>query len=171
MLQQFKNQVFVASVAFMLFGGSLWAQHVYTNERAVDTIQHVKNLQVSSLDRNLPKVTLEFFLKYEGEGAQIKWSMSTCDQLKGNPDADHERAAAICVEAEVDLKDNRSATVIVSLGKPGARPAIIPVSLSVTIIDQNGSPRELLRLGDLPMELHRPLPKEPRDLPSPAAAA
>lgn len=81
MLQQFKNQVFVASVAFMLFGGSLWAQHVYTNERAVDTIQHVKNLQVSSLDRNLPKVTLEFFLKYEGEGAPIKWSMSNCDQL------------------------------------------------------------------------------------------
>jgi hypothetical protein len=82
-----------------------------------------------------------------------------------------ERSAAICVEAEVDLKDNRSATVMVSLGKPGARPATIPLVLTVTITDQNGSTRELRRLGELPMELHRPLPKEPRDLPSPAAAA
>ena len=171
MLQQFRNDVFFAGVGFVLFGVSLWAQHTYTNETEVDTIKHVKSLQVSSLDGSLPKVTLEFFLKYEGEGAPIKWSMSNCDQLKGNPVTDHDRNAAICVEAEADLKGNRSATVAVSLGKPGTRPPTVPSVFSVTVTDQNGSTREVRRLGDLPMELHRPLPKEPRDLPFPAAAA
>jgi hypothetical protein len=171
MLQQFRNDVFFAGVAFVLFGSALWAQHAYTNETEVDAIKHVKSLQVSSLDGNLPKVTLEFFLKYEGEGAPIKWSMSNCDQLKRNPVADDERDAAICGKAEVDLKGNRSATVVVSLGKPRTRPATVPSVFSVTVTGPNGSIRELRHLGDLPMELHRPLPKGPRDLPLPAAAA
>ena len=171
MLEQFRNDAFFAGLALVLFGGSLWAQHSYTNETKEDTIQHVKSLQVSSRDRNLPKVTLEFFLKYEGEGAPIKWSMNNCNQLKGNPVTDREWDAAVCLEAEVDLKDNRSAIVAVSLGKPRTRPSTVPSVFAVTITDQNGSVHELRRLGDLPMELHRPLPKEPRDLPLPAAPA
>jgi hypothetical protein len=161
----------LAACVFVVFGGSLWAQHPNTNETKEAMINHVKSLQVSSLDRNLPKVTLEFFLKYEGEGAPIKWSMNNCDQLGGDPATDHERNAGICVEAEVDLKDNRSATVVVSLGKPGTRPVTVPSVFSVTVTNQNGSTHEVPRLGDLPMELHRPLPREPRDLPPPAAAA
>lgn len=172
MLHHFRDDVFFfAGFIFVLFGGTLWAQHTYANDTEEATIKHVKSLEVSSLDGNLPKVTLEFFLKYEGEGAPIKWSMSNCDHLKGNPVADHERHAAICVEAEVDLKDNRSATVVVSLGKPGTRPATVPSVFSVTVTHQNGSTHEVPRLGDLPMELHRRLPRGPRDLPLPAAAA
>ena len=48
-------------------------------------IQRVKELPVSSLDRDLPKITLEFFLQYEGEGNPITWEVNGCD--KANPDA------------------------------------------------------------------------------------
>src|SRR5215472_13272815 len=120
MLQHFRTKVF-AGLIFALFGGSLWAQHPYISETKQDAIKHVKNLQVASLDPSLPKVTLEFFLKYEGEGASIEWSKSNCGQLKLRPFTGHDRDPAICVEARVNLKDSCSAIVVVSLGKPGTR--------------------------------------------------
>lgn len=160
-----------SSLIFALLSCSLWAQHPYADQTEEATIGRVKTLQASSLDRNLPNVTLEFFLKYEGEGAPIKWLMSNCDQAKGNAAADSERDPTICVEAEVDLKNGRSARVVVSLGKVTKRPAGVPTVFRVTVADQSGSTHDVRRLSDLPMELHRPLPRGPRDLPVPAGAA
>lgn len=158
-----------ASLIFVLFSCSLWAQHSYTNKEEEAAIERVKGLQASSLDPGLPKVTLEFFLKYEGEGAPVKWGMSNCDQLRRNPATDSGRDPAVCVKAEIDLKDNRSVIVVVSLGTPKPRPSSVPTVFSVTVTDQ-GRIRDVQRLSDLPMELHRPLPKSPRDLPLPVAA-
>lgn len=108
-------------------------------------------------------MTLEFFLKYEGEGAPIKWRTSNCDQLNGNPFIDRERDSTICVEADVDLKGDRSATVVVSVGRLKTGPVGVPTVFSVTVTDPSGMAHAVRRLSDLPMELHRPLPKSPRD--------
>jgi hypothetical protein len=134
-------------------------------------IKRVKTVDVSSLERGLPKVTLEFFLKYEGEGAPIKWQMSNCDQQTGNPFIDRERDSSICVEATIDLKSDRSATVLVSVGTIKTGPVGVPTVFSVTVTDPSGMVHTVRRLSDLPMELHRPLPKSPRDLPLPAGAS
>jgi hypothetical protein len=160
----------MASLILVLFSCSLWAQQPYTNREEEASIERVKSLQAASLDPGLPKVTLEFFLKYEGEGAPIKWRVSNCDRLTRNPVTDSGRDPALCVTAEIDLKDNRSAIVVVSLGTPKPRPSSVPTLFSVTVIDQGGI-RDVRRLSDLPMELHRPLPKSPRDSPLPAGSA
>ena len=106
----------VSSFIFLFVSCSLWAQHPYPNKAKVAVIRRVKTVDVSSLDRGLPKVTLEFFLKYEGEGAPIRWQVSNCDQLNGNQLVDRERDGSICVEADIDLKGDRAATVVVSVG-------------------------------------------------------
>ena len=156
-----------ASLIFMLFSCSLWAQHPYTNKEEEAAIERVKGLQASSLDPDLPKVTLEFFLRYEGEGAPIKWGLSNCGQLRRNPATGPKRESTVCVKAEIDLKDKRSVTVIVSLGTPDRRPSGTCAVFSIRIINQGGMIQDVRRLSDLPMELHRPLPKSPRDMPLP----
>lgn len=161
----------IASLILVILSCSLWAQHAYTNKQEDSTIERVKTLQASSLDPDLPKVTLEFFLKYEGEGAPIKWGMSNCDQLTRNRVTDTKREPAVCVKAEIDLKDNRSVSVAISLGAPGRRPSGTPTVFSIRLTNQGGMIQDVRRLADLPMELRRPLPKSPRDLPLPAGTA
>lgn len=161
----------VSSLISVLLSCSLWAQHTYPNKAEEAAIERVKSTQVSSLDGSLPKVTLEFFLRYEGEGAAIKWRMSNCGQLNGNRFTDREQFTPICVEAEIDLRHDRSATVVVSVGTLKAGPVGVPTLFRVTVTDQSGTTHAVRRLSDLPMELHRPLPKWPRDLPLPVGAA
>jgi len=156
---------------FALLTYSLRAQQTSTNQAEETAIERVKTTQVSSLDHGLPKVTLEFFLQYEGEGAPIKWRTRDCGQLKVNRFIDREpHATTACVEAEIDLKDDRSATIVVSVATAKTGSAGVPRLLGVTVGDRSGT--HMLRgLSDLPAELHRPLPKWPRDLPVPAGAA
>jgi len=161
----------VSILIFLPLTCSLWAQHPFPNKADETAIKRVKTVQVSSLDRGLPEVSLEFFLKYEGEGAPIRWRVSNCDQLKGNPFTDREQDPNICVEADIDLKEDRSATIIVSVGTIKADPVGAPTLFSVTVTDRSGATRAVRRLSDLPMELHRPLPKWPRDVPLPGGAA
>ena len=161
----------VSILIFVPLTCSVWAQHPYPNKADETAIKRAKTVQVSSLDRGLPEVSLEFFLKYEGEGAPIRWRVSNCDQLKGNPFTDREQNPNICVEADIDLKEDRSATIIVSVGTVKTGPVGAPTLSSVTVTDRSGATRAVRRLSDLPMELHRPLPKWPRDVPLPAGAA
>ena len=159
-----------SSFVFLLVTCSLWAQHPYPSKAKVAVIRRVKTVDVSSLDRGLPKVTLEFFLKYEGGGVPIRWHLSNCDQPNGNQFIDRERDVSICVEADIDLEGDRSATVVVSVGTP-RQPRSVPTVFSVTVTDPSGMVHAVRRLSDLPMELHRPLPKSPRDLLLPVGAA
>jgi hypothetical protein len=133
-------------------------------------IARVKALTISSLDRTLPKVTLEFFLKYEGEGAAIKWKVNDCDEPTRDAVVDHGRDAGMCVEADIGLKDGRAATVLVSVGKLNKDPADVPTVYGLRVTYPGGTIHRLDRLSDLPVELHRPLPKGPKDLPPPTSA-
>lgn len=156
----------VLSLAFVLLASSLWALRP-NQEKEEAAIRRVKTVDVSSLDRSLPKVTLEFFLKYEGEGAPIQWRAGDCDSLSGNPLVDHE---LICVEADLVLKTDRSATIIVSVGTLKTGLVDNPALVSVMTTDATGM-THAVRLIDLPRELHRPQPKSPRDEPFPAGGA
>lgn len=157
----------VSSLIFVLLASSLWAQQANPNKAEDAAIRQVKTVDISSLDRGLPKVTLDFFLKYEGEGAPIKWRTVKCDLLNGNSSVDR---GLLCVEADIVLKDDRSATIVVSVGTLKTGLACTPTLASVTITDATGMVHAV-RLSDLPMQLHRPPPKSPRDMPFPAGAA
>ena len=134
---------------FLFVTCALWAQHPYPNKAKVAVIRRVKTVDVSSLDHGLPKVTLEFFLKYEGEGAPIRWQLSNCDQLNGNQVIDRERDVSICVEADIDMKGDRSATVVVSAGTLKTGPVKVPTVFSVTVTDPSGMVHAVRRLSDL----------------------
>ena len=60
----------ILSVTFLLLTFYLRAQGPSANEMEDGAIQRVKVLPVSSLDRNLPKVTLSFSSRTKGEARQ-----------------------------------------------------------------------------------------------------
>jgi hypothetical protein len=134
-------------------------------------IQRVKTLPISSLGRSLPKVTLEFSLMYEGGGAPIRWEVNDCGEQTRDTGSDHERNASMCVEADIDLKDGRAATVLVSVGTFKRGPVDVPTVYGVRVTYPGGIVHRLSRLSELPVELHRPLPKGPKDLPAPVSGA
>jgi hypothetical protein len=157
------------ALCFLLLAAHLCAQPRSEDKMERAAIQRVKNLLVSSLDRSLPNVSLEFFLKNEGGGAPVKWEVNDCGEQTGNPAADEGRDFPMCVEARMDLKDGHTVTVVVTVGtfKRGLVGAPTLFSAAVTY---RGLVRPVHRLSDLPKELHRPQSKQPRDLPTPVGA-
>jgi|SRR6516225_9928130 len=152
----------ILSLTFLLLTFCLWAK----NEMEDGAIERVKTVPVSSLDRDLPRVTLEFFLKYEGRGAPIKWQVNECNKRTRDPVVDLNRDTAECVMAEIQLNDERAATVLISVGTYKRGLADIPAVYGVRVTYPFGATHRLLRLRDLPAELHRPLPKGPKDIPA-----
>jgi len=144
----------------------LWAQQSSVNNTERVAIQRAKNLIVSSFDRSLPNVSLEFFLKYEGGGAPIKWDVNDCGDQTGDPALDQEDGSPTCVEADFEFKGQTAVTILVSVGTFKRGPSTVPALISVTITE-NGTSCSVRHLSDLPVELHRPAPRLPRDLPVP----
>jgi hypothetical protein len=186
----------ILSLWVLLLTVYLWAQPPSANKKQKAAIQRAKNLIVSSFDRSLPNVSLEFFLKYEAGGAPIKWEVNDCGEQPRNPGSDHGGESPMCVEADFDSKDcdyspqpsarmcagsgfrdpnctlaqTAAVTVLVSVGTFKRGPFGAPTLFSVTITDLSGVSRPVRRLRDLPMELHRWVPRLPRDLPEPMGA-
>lgn len=152
----------------LLPSACLWAQRSSVNKTEKVAIQRAKSLRVSSLDRSLPNVSLEFFLKYEGRGAPIKWEVNNCGDEAGGPVPDREQGAPMCVEADFEFKAQTAVSVVVSAtvrSGPSAAPDLIRVTIT-----ESGASRSVRHLSDLPAELHRPEPRLPRDLPVPVGA-
>jgi hypothetical protein len=147
----------------------LWAQPSPANKTEKAAIRHANNAVVSSFDHSLPNVTLEFFLMNEGGGAPVKWEVNDCEQTR-NPATYRGRDSSVCVEASLDAKDGAVVTVLVSVGTSEKGPSGLPALFRVTITDLSGESRIVPHLSDLPMELHRPAPRLPRDLPVPVGA-
>jgi hypothetical protein len=159
----------ILSLCFLLFAVCLCAQSSPADKREKAVIQRAKNLLVSSLDNSLPKVTLEFFLQYEAGDAPIRWEVNDCGEETGNPTMDRGRDFPMCVEADFDV-NHQAVSVLVSVGTFKKGTSGVPILFSLTITGVSGVVRTLHHLGDLPMELHRPLPKLPQDSPGPARA-
>jgi hypothetical protein len=154
----------------VLLTAYLYAQPPSADKIERAAIQRAKNLLVSSVDRSLPKVSLEFFLKSEGGGAPIKWEVNDCGEQTGNLAADEGRDFPMCVQADMDVKDGDAVTILVTVGTFNRRLVGTPALFRAAITDRSGLVRPVRRLSDLPMELHRPRPKQPRDLPTPVGA-
>lgn len=152
------------SLSFPLLVFCVWALGP-SDEKEIDAIARVKTLLISSLDRTMPKVTLEFFLNYEGGGAPIKWEVKECGEKNRDTRGDYGRDS-MCVEAGIALKDGRAATVLISVGTSKGSAVAVPAVYDVRVTGPGGTVHRLDRLSDLPVELHRPLPKGPKDLPA-----
>jgi hypothetical protein len=117
----------------------LWAQRPAVDKANKVAIQCAKSLIVSSFDRTLPNVSLEFFLKYEGGGVPIKWAVNDCGEQTGIPPLDHAQGSPICVQADFEFKGKKAVTVLVSTGTfSGRRPSNGPSIISVTITESAG---------------------------------
>ena len=149
----------ILSLWVLLLTVCLWAQPSSANKTEKAAIRRVKSLIVSTFDRSLPNVSLEFFLRNEGGGAPIKWEVNDCGKQNGNPATDRRRDPPMCVEADFDVKGWNAVAVLVSVGTFKGGPSGVPALLRVTITDMSGISRPVHHLGDLPMELHRPAPK------------
>ena len=146
---------------FLLLTACSWAQAPSVTKQEKAAIQRAKNQLVSSFDRTLPKVTLEFFLKYESGGAPITWEVNDCGEQTGNPATDQGRDFPMCVEADFD-KDHAAVSVMVAVGTFKKGPSGVPALFNISITEQDGKSRPVRHLGDLPKELHRLMPKAPR---------
>jgi hypothetical protein len=133
-------------------------------ERA--TIDRAKSVLVSSLDRTLPRVSLEFFLANESGGARIQWEVNDCGEETGSPEVDRGRDFPVCVEAEVFLKDQRSLNVSLVVGTVKKGVSDKPWLWGVTLTENDGKVRPIA-LRQVPVELHRPDRPEPKQLPPP----
>jgi hypothetical protein len=159
----------ILNFCVLLLTVCLWAQQSVNKTEKV-AIQRAKGLIVSSFDRSLPNLSLEFFLRYEGGGAPIKWGVNDCGDQTENPAMDNRRDHPMCVEADFEAKNRTAVAVLVSVGAFKAEPPGVPALLRVTITDRSGISRAVRHLGDLPMELQRPSPRLPRDLPDPVGS-
>jgi len=157
----------ILSLWLWLLVCGLYAQSSPEEKKEKETIQHAKGLLVSTLDRSLGKVSLEYFLKYESAGAAIHWEMNDCGEQTGDPAVDKDGDFPICVETDFDV-DHRSITIFIAVGSSDKGISSAPALFSATITESDGKVKSLRQLGELPKELHRPLPKSPRDLPDPA---
>src|SRR5512143_2448191 len=70
-------------------------------------IDKAKTVLVSMFDKNLPKVTLEYFLTSESDGRKIEWEVNDCGEQTGNPAVDRGRDFPLCVEARVSARELR----------------------------------------------------------------
>ena len=142
----------------------LWAQSAPPSKVNRIAIEQAKNCSISKLDPDLPNVSLEFFLKYESQGAPIRWQVNDCGGRSGNRLIDRERDKPMCVEADVDLK-NGVLMVWILVGLQGG---LIdpPEFVAAEVTGETGASRTIRRLSDVPMELHRRVPsKMPADRP------
>jgi hypothetical protein len=156
-------------VGLLLLTACSWAQAPPPTKQEQAAIEHTKKQLVSSIDQNLPKVTLDFFLQYESEGAPITWEVNDCGEQTGDPATDRERDIPMCVEADFD-KNHAAVSIMIAVGTFKTGPSGVPELFSLSITEQDGKSRPVRHLSDLPKELHRPLPKSPRDSPAPDAS-
>lgn len=150
-------RVLTFALLLVLLHTVLSAQSAMEADRVAVT--RAKKIAVSELDDRLPKVSLEFFLKYEAAGMPVSWRIVKCGEeaLAASP-------IPTCVEADFDRKNDGTATVVISIDNSKTSPAT-PGFIGATVTDMGGAPRKVRRLGDLPMELQRAAPKTPRDSP------
>jgi|SRR5579859_227706 len=153
-----------AGVLGLILASASLSAHSSDSKEEKAAIDHAKAVMVSSLDDRLPKITLEYFLAYESEGAEIHWEVNDCGEQSGNPEADRDRDFPMCVEADFDVH-HRAVSVFIVIGTAGKGPSGNPELFSASITDQDGKTHSVPRLGDLPKDLRRPLPRRAlRDL-------
>jgi hypothetical protein len=155
------------------------AQPRSSGNSAKAAIRYVTTVSTSSFDSLLPRISLADFLSYETGSVHGKWATVECE-TRTAPAADYARQDfPTCVQADYDLKPTKHldapvrslsggfVTILISVEtcKNGQFRGEVILNLAVT--DATGTVHQIRNLADLPMELHRPLPRTPKDLPFP----
>jgi len=156
----------ILALLLLLASEPLVAQSAAQKNIERSAIERAKSVLVSDLDRTLPRVSLEFFLENESDGARIQWEVNDCGEQTGDPATDRGRDFPMCVEAEVFLKDQRSLNVSLVVGTFRKGVTEKAWVWGITITENDGEVRPI-ELRKIPVELHRPERKSPRDLPPP----
>ena len=76
------------SVCILLLEACLHPQPIPNRNAEYRAIHAAKNVTISTFDSNLPNISLEYFLKYESNGAPVDWAIVSCDERATNPDVD-----------------------------------------------------------------------------------
>ncbi|MGB9205588.1 MAG: hypothetical protein WCB94_16650 [Terriglobales bacterium] len=140
----------------------------------------MKTIFASSFDSRLPRITLEDFLSYETGSVQGKWAIIECPKRTASAGDHANQDRPTCVQADYDVKPTENLDMPTrSLPGGGLVAILISVKtfrngqfrgetiLNLALTDVTGAVHQLRNLFDLPMELHRPPPRIPRDLPVP----
>jgi hypothetical protein len=161
----------MVAASWLLIAGLACAQTPPLSKRDKQAIEQAKNVLVSTFDKRLPKVTLEYFLKSESDNGRIAWEVNDCGEQTGNPAIDRGRDLPLCAQATVSGPNLRLIIVVLAVGTFHKGVTGTPELSSVTVTDETGQDHAV-RLFDVPAEMHRGRPKTrrvPRDLPPPSA--
>ena len=168
------------SLAVLSLSLCVSAQPRSSNISTQAAIQYVKTLSTSLFDGRLPRISLEYFLSYESGSAQGKWGIVECEKQAAPAPEYTKQDFPICIQADYDVKSmEHPYTPTRSLSRGGSVTVLISVKtakngkfrggtiLNLVVTDVFGAVHQVRNLADLPMELHRPPPTTPKDLPLP----
>jgi hypothetical protein len=177
-----KQHMRTAAFSLVILGLSLCAsaQSRSSDDNKQAVIRYVKTLLASTFDSRLPHMSLEDFLSYETGSIQGEWAIIECQNRTAPAGDDANQRCPICIQAEYDVKRTENLDVPArSLSRGGLVTILISVKtfkngqfqgeaiLNLVLTDVTGVVHQLHNLFDLPVELHRPPPRIPRDLPVP----
>jgi hypothetical protein len=169
-----------SSLAILSLSLCALAQPRSSQNSAQAAIRYVKTLLTSSFDNRLPRIPLEDFLSYETGSVQGKWAIVKCEKRTTPAGDPAYQEFPTCVQADYDVKPTEHVdTPGRSVSGGGLVTTLISVKtskngqfrsgaiLNLAFTDATGAVREIRNLVNLPMELHRPPRRIPKDLPVP----
>ena len=170
----------ILSLAVLSLSLCASAQPRSSDNSTQGAIRYVKTLSTSSFDSRLPRISLADFLSYETGSLQGKWAIVECEK-RTVPARDYaNQDFPTCVQADYEVKRTEHLeTPARSLSGGGLVTILVGVKtsengqfrskaiLNLTFTDVTGAVHRIRNLDDLPMELHRPPPRTPKDLPVP----
>jgi len=143
------------AIVFSLIATMATSAQRHTRKTASAAVRRAQSVRVSSFDLALPNLTLQAFLDYETDQAEINWTTRDC---KSSAD----RENAICVPADSAVSDQISIFVTVRVSSVlSAQPKLV----SVEVIEQGLV--HAIRINELPVAIHgrRFRSREIRDIP------
>ena len=169
----------ILSLAVLSLALCASAQPASDNSAQV-AMRFVKTLSTSSFDSRLPSISLADFLSYETGSLQGKWAIVECEKQTVPARNYANQHFPTCVQADYDVKPieyletparslSGGGLVTILVGVKTSETGQLPgeAILNLTFTDVTGAVHQIRNLGDLPMELHRPPPRTPKDLPVP----
>ncbi len=120
-----------------------------TDQLAID---RARTTIVYTFDKDLPKVSLEDFLKQSTNNALLTWEVNDCGEQSGDPE-DGQRDIPICAQVTLKATNGRAATVMVAVGTAQKGVSGRPELFDVFITDLDDS-TYAIQLRDLSAELN-----------------
>lgn len=113
-------------------------------------ITFARNLDVSKLDRRLPKRSFERWLRsVVGKRALIKWEVDDCGEQDGNPSNPINRNPPLCATAHAKMRYGGELGVAIVVGSHKSGMSGRPGVFYTYLKDNHGASRNPQNLGEL----------------------